>query len=949
MPAVAPAGPAGQGDQFGQFLIDQGLLPPPASAVQQKETLLPPEGAEADAGPTAFFGKETALAADELAAGPGTFNLFDTMEELDYQTCIPETEEQETLKILKELLKTFIPLNVLEVSKIGIRIQEIVDKYPVDTQLHSLAKLLIQRWRNSKEDDEPDIRYAIAYYHEEVDGEGSDIKAEYVAGGVKMKTGKKDSTLPKNKTAMKNASTAPMKKVSAKAAAARDLFGLNEEAEEEDEQEDFERLFAAGEDVEEEARNKKDQKQLRRHKTDDGDEDEDDDFLAPLYLPGGTTKKTDEKTRKQKAAAATGASMLKPRARKATSKAAQETDVIGDEPAAAVPSPAAKQDKKKVVKGGMKKAAAEKKENAAPAMKSSKAAGAAAGGKKMNKKSAGAEVFGASPGEPAQEQYGAAGVASSGGKKSAQAQIAVKAMKTARSKPGAGIGDHDQQQHEPNASVVETGTAGGDTTGTADAARPAAKKMNVMKSMKSLDVAAPAAPAEGAAPVATAQTAVVGEDAKAKDHEPAPARGMKTSKAPAGGAAKSTAMKMKKAEKKGQAADVLAQPKIAAAADDDVEMEIADDVAGGADVQQLLAEASSSSPADGKMKKAPGGPMKRKPKARVAPAASNPVDADDLRDNTIDEQQTAAAILGAAPSSAATGRADEEVVGTANKMKAPAMKRKQEALAAVQAAGGESLNLIEKPCEEEDAVAPMPAKKAKMAAKRKADKVAEQPPVAASNPNQKEAAVVELPGAAAAEEKSAAEQSAPAMKKMSMKATPPAVNGAAVEEVKVDTANDTGLAAMKKRGRPAASKNMKTAEAAATSSSALEQLDAKDEAGAAASSSKASVPAVDTHHQQPQHNSGPDAHHLYHDRSNGLSSGGAGGGGGAHHYAYNQHHHGTSSAGLGMVNQTFIDCTTAIPEDLYKRLEYEANIDRGVHVPKKKSNGECVLMHTGVY
>mmetsp|Transcript_27834 Transcript_27834/g.70347 ORF Transcript_27834/g.70347 Transcript_27834/m.70347 type:complete len:172 (-) Transcript_27834:1323-1838(-) len=103
------------------------------------------------------------------------------------------------------------------------------------------------------------------------------------------------------------------------------------------------------------------------------------------------------------------------------------------------------------------------------------------------------------------------------------------------------------------------------------------------------------------------------------------------------------------------------------------------------------------------------------------------------------------------------------------------------------------------------------------------------------------------------------------------------------------------------------------------------------------------------HHQQPQHNSGPDAHHLYHDRSNGLSSGGAGGGGGAHHYAYNQHHHGTSSAGLGMVNQTFIDCTTAIPEDLYKRLEYEANIDRGVHVPKKKSNGECVLMHTGVY
>ncbi|CAD7969403.1 unnamed protein product [Amoebophrya sp. A120] len=46
---------------------------------------------------------------------------------------------------------------------------------------------------------------------------------------------------------------------------------------------------------------------------------------------------------------------------------------------------------------------------------------------------------------------------------------------------------------------------------------------------------------------------------------------------------------------------------------------------------------------------------------------------------------------------------------------------------------------------------------------------------------------------------------------------------------------------------------------------------------------------------------------------------------------------------------TAIDCHTSIPEDLYRRMEHEANLDRGVHVPKKKSNGDCVLVHTGVY
>lgn len=46
---------------------------------------------------------------------------------------------------------------------------------------------------------------------------------------------------------------------------------------------------------------------------------------------------------------------------------------------------------------------------------------------------------------------------------------------------------------------------------------------------------------------------------------------------------------------------------------------------------------------------------------------------------------------------------------------------------------------------------------------------------------------------------------------------------------------------------------------------------------------------------------------------------------------------------------TYIDSHTAIPEDLYRRLENDASMDRGVHIPKKKLNGDCVLMHTGVY
>ncbi|CAD7934030.1 unnamed protein product [Amoebophrya sp. A25] len=55
-----------------------------------------------------------------------------------------------------------------------------------------------------------------------------------------------------------------------------------------------------------------------------------------------------------------------------------------------------------------------------------------------------------------------------------------------------------------------------------------------------------------------------------------------------------------------------------------------------------------------------------------------------------------------------------------------------------------------------------------------------------------------------------------------------------------------------------------------------------------------------------------------------------------------------ASSGSRFVQTTMIDSVTAIPDDLYRRMESEANIDRGVHVPKKK-NGQCVLLHTGVY